>query len=184
MNIIETKIQGLLVIEPKVFTDDRGWFMESFNQQKFSEALTERGLLVPTFVQDNHSMSKKGVLRGLHFQTAPQAQGKLVQVSQGRVWDVAVDLRPKSDTYGQWVSMELSAENKKQLWIPEGFAHGFLALEDNTHCTYKITNFYYPQEEVCIKWNDPDLAIDWPVDKVESIHLSLKDEHGLAFIKI
>ena len=180
MNIIETKIKGLLILEPRVFGDDRGWFMESFNQQNFEKALTERGLDIPHFVQDNHSCSQKGTLRGLHFQKAPHAQGKLVRVVQGRAWDVAVDIRPQSETYGEWVGIELTGENNKQFWIPEGFAHGFVALEDNTHFLYKTTNYYNKESEGSIIWNDPDLAIEWPVS-LEQIQLSDKDKVALSF---
>jgi dTDP-4-dehydrorhamnose 3,5-epimerase len=172
MNVIETKIKGLLILEPKVFGDDRGWFMESFNQAAFEQALQEHSLDVPKFVQDNHSQSQKGVLRGLHFQRAPYAQGKLVRVVQGRVWDVAVDIREDSETYGQWVGVELSAENHKQFWIPEGFAHGFVALEDNTQFLYKTTNYYHKESERCILWNDSKLNINWPLKEVS---LSEKD---------
>lgn len=164
MNIIETKIKDLLILEPRVFSDERGWFMESFNQQAFAQALSARGLTVPTFVQDNHSCSQKGVLRGLHFQRAPYAQGKLVRVVKGSAWDVAVDIRPQSPTYGQWVGVELTAANHRQFWIPEGFAHGFMALEDDTHFLYKTTNYYDKASEGAIVWNDPTLAIDWPLD--------------------
>lgn len=176
MNVIETKIKGLLILEPKVFGDDRGWFMESFNQKAFEQALTERGLDIPAFVQDNHSLSQKGVLRGLHFQKAPFAQGKLVRVVQGRVWDVAVDIREDSETYGQWVGVELSAENHKQFWIPEGFAHGFVALEDNTQFLYKTTNYYNKESEGSILWNDPMLGIEWPLDNIVEVLISEKDK--------
>ena len=180
MNIIETKIKGLLIIEPRVFGDDRGWFMESFNQQSFEKALAERGLDIPNFVQDNHSCSQKGTLRGLHFQKAPYAQGKLVRVVQGRAWDVAVDIRPNSDTYGEWVGIELSGENNKQFWIPEGFAHGFVALEDNTHFLYKTTNYYNKESEGSIIWNDPDLNINWKLP-VDDVILSDKDKNLPTF---
>lgn len=175
MTIIETKINGLLIIEPHIFSDERGWFMESFNQKNFEKALTERGLSVPIFVQDNHSYSQKGVLRGLHYQKAPYAQGKLVRVIQGRAWDVAVDIRPDSVTYKQWVGVELSGDNHKQFWIPEGFAHGFIALEDNTQFLYKATNYYNKESEDAIAWNDADLDIDWKFDNL-SIKISEKDK--------
>lgn len=161
MNIIDTKINGLLIIEPRVFADDRGWFMESFNQQNFEHALHERGLDIPKFVQDNHSFSKKGVLRGLHYQLSPAAQGKLVRVVQGSAWDVAVDIRKNSPTFGQWVGVELSASNHRQFWIPEGFAHGFLALEENTQFLYKTTDYYSKEHERSIIWNDANFNIDW-----------------------
>lgn len=180
MNIIETKIKGLLILEPRVFGDDRGWFMESFNQQNFEKALAERGLDIPNFVQDNHSCSQKGTLRGLHFQKAPHAQGKLVRVVQGRAWDVAVDIRPNSDTHGEWVGIELSGENNKQFWIPEGFAHGFVALEDNTHFLYKTTNYYNKESEGAIVWDDAELAIEWPISH-DQIQLSDKDKEAASF---
>jgi len=184
MNIIETKIQGLLIIEPRVFSDERGWFMESFNEQKFAEALTERGLPVPKFVQDNHSMSKKGVLRGLHFQVPPHAQGKLVRVVQGRAWDVAADLRKESPTYGEWVGLELSGENHRQFWIPEGFAHGFIALEDNTQFLYKTTDYYAKDSERAIVWDDKDLAIAWELATVTVPLVNEKDQMASTFRNI
>ncbi|OOR90189.1 dTDP-4-dehydrorhamnose 3,5-epimerase [Moraxella caviae] len=161
MNVIETKIPELLIFEPRVFGDERGWFMESFNEKTFAAALSERGFDVPHFVQDNHSFSAKGVLRGLHYQLNPHAQGKLVRVVSGRAWDVAVDIRKDSPTFGQWVGVELSADNHRQFWIPAGFAHGFIALEDGTQFLYKTTNFYHKDSERSIAWNDADLAIDW-----------------------
>lgn len=175
MNVIETKIKDLLIFEPRVFADDRGWFMESFNQQVFEKALADRGLDIPQFVQDNHSFSKKGVLRGLHYQLNPHAQGKLVRVVQGRAWDVAVDIRKDSETFGQWVGVELSGENYKQFWIPAGFAHGFIALEDNTQFLYKTTDYYSKECERSIVWNDPDIAIEWPVIGTTSFILTEKD---------
>lgn len=181
MKVETTKIEGLLILHPNVFGDDRGWFMESFNQQGFSQALKELGLSVPTFVQDNHSLSQKGVLRGLHYQNAPYAQGKLVRVVQGRVWDVAVDIRPESRTYGEWVGVELSAENKTMFWIPEGFAHGFISLEDNTQFLYKTTNYYNKESEGAIIWNDPTLAIDWPLAEVDEVLVSDKDQVASLF---
>ncbi len=177
MNVIETKIKGLLILEPKVFGDDRGWFMESFNQKAFEQALHERGLDIPQFVQDNHSLSQKGVLRGLHYQLDPYAQGKLVRVVQGKAWDVAVDIRKSSPTFGQWVGVELTGENHKQFWIPAGFAHGFVALEDNTQFLYKTTNYYNKESEGAIVWDDPSIAIDWPLT-VDQISLSEKDAVG------
>ena len=175
MNIIETKIKDLLIFEPRVFADDRGWFMESFNQQVFEKALADRGLDIPTFVQDNHSFSKKGVLRGLHYQLNPHAQGKLVRVVQGRAWDVAVDIRKDSETFGQWVGVELSGENHKQFWIPAGFAHGFIALEDNTQFLYKTTDYYSKEYERCILWNDKSLNIKWPISSEIKLVMSEKD---------
>lgn len=175
MNIIETKIKDLLIFEPRVFGDDRGWFMESFNQANFEKALTGRGLDVPKFVQDNHSYSKKGVLRGLHYQLNPHAQGKLVRVVQGRAWDVAVDIREGSETFGQWVGVELTGENHKQFWIPAGFAHGFVALEDNTQFLYKTTNYYSKECERSIVWNDSQIGIEWPIEKDLELLLTDKD---------
>ena len=181
MKVETTKIEGLLILHPQVLGDDRGWFMESFNQQKFEAALKELNLPIPNFVQDNHSLSQKGVLRGLHFQRAPYAQGKLVRVVQGKAWDVAVDIRPESATYGQWVGVELSAENKTMFWIPEGFAHGFLALEDNTQFLYKTTNYYDKESEGAIIWNDPTLEVEWPINQIEKIMVSEKDKLASFF---
>lgn len=181
MQVETTKIEGLLILQPNVFGDDRGWFMESFNQQQFAQALEKLKQAVPTFVQDNHSLSQKGVLRGLHYQNAPYGQGKLVRVVQGRAWDVAVDIRPDSATYGQWVGVELSAENKTMFWIPEGFAHGFLALEDNTQFLYKTTNYYNKESEGAIIWNDPTLAIEWPLYEIENVLVSDKDNQANLF---
>lgn len=175
MNVIETKIKDLLIFEPRVFGDDRGWFMESFNQQIFEKALSDRGLNIPKFVQDNHSFSKKGALRGLHYQLNPCAQGKLVRVVQGRAWDVAVDIRNGSETFGQWIGVELSGENHKQFWIPAGFAHGFIALEDNTQFLYKTTDYYSKECERSIIWNDAEIAIEWPVYEGIDIILTEKD---------
>ena len=158
MKVITTEISGLLIFEPQVFDDDRGWFMESFNQKYFDEAVGEH---VP-FVQDNHSLSKKGVLRGLHFQRQPHAQGTLVRVIFGQVWDVAVDIRRSSPTFGKWRGFELSAENKRQLWIPPGFAHGFVTLSFAAEFLYKTTSLYDASSEGSIVWNDPQLAIEWP----------------------
>ena len=170
MKITETAIQGLLIIEPRVFNDDRGYFYESYNKSKFTD------LGIPTeFVQDNQSFSQKGTLRGLHGQAAPFAQGKLVRVIKGRVIDVAVDIRKNSATYGQYISIELSEENKLQFWIPEGFLHGFVTLEDDTIFTYKVNNYYDKASEIGVKWNDPTLAINWQIDESEVL-LSPKDE--------
>lgn len=180
MNIIETRIPDILILEPKVFRDDRGWFMESFNLKAFNLALEEHGLAIPEFVQDNHSMSQAGVLRGLHYQLDPFAQGKLVRVVQGKALDVAVDIRKCSPTFGQWVSVELSGDNHRQFWIPAGFAHGFLALEDNTQFLYKTTSYYNQESERSIIWNDETLAIDWQNDDLE-MKLNDKDRHALSF---
>ena len=160
MKVIETAIPGLLIIEPKVFGDDRGFFYESYNQQDWCKAT---GIDV-RFVQDNHSRSSRGVLRGLHYQLPPMAQGKLVRCVVGEVYDVAVDLRRNSRTFGHWEGMALSAGNKRQLWIPEGFAHGFLVLSETAEFLYKTTNYYRPEMERSIRWNDPELGIAWPAD--------------------
>lgn len=166
----ETKIKGVYIIEPKVFGDNRGYFMETYNKEHFAEA----GLTM-NFVQDNESSSSKGVLRGLHFQTK-HTQGKLVRVTKGEVFDVAVDLRKGSPTYGQWEGVVLSAENKKQFYIPEGFAHGFLVLSDHAIFNYKCTDFYCPEGEGGVLWNDPDIGIEWPLDGIDNIVLSEKDK--------
>jgi dTDP-4-dehydrorhamnose 3,5-epimerase len=164
MRFEATALPGVVVIEAVAFSDDRGWFMESFHQGKFENGLRSLGLPLPRpFVQDNHSVSKAGTLRGLHFQTAPQAQGKLVRVTQGSAFDVAVDIRPESAHYGQWVGVELSAVNRRQMWIPEGFAHGFIALEDDTHFLYKTTDVYVKDCEGSIRWDDPSIGIHWPL---------------------
>ncbi len=166
----KTGIKGLYIINPSVFKDERGYFMEIYNKSEFKEA----GLDL-NFVQDNHSKSKKGVLRGLHFQYK-HPQGKLLRVIKGEVYDVAVDLRHKSDTYGKWYGIILSEENRKLFYIPEGFAHGFLVLSGEAIFSYKCTNFYYPEDEGGIIWNDKAIAIDWPRGKVEKIVLSAKDK--------
>ncbi len=159
MEIIETNLKGLLVIKPKVFEDERGYFFESYNYQLFKQAGLDFN-----FVQDNQSLSHTGVLRGLHFQNNPNAQGKLVRVISGSVFDVAVDIRKKSPTYGQWFGLELTEQNKWMMYIPEGFAHGFATLQDFTVFSYKCTNFYNKASEDCIFWNDSDLAINWPIE--------------------
>ena len=173
MEIIETNLNGLVVIKPKVFEDDRGYFFESYNQNLFKEA----GLNLE-FVQDNQSLSQKGVLRGLHFQNAPFAQGKLVRVITGAVFDVAVDIRKNSKTYGQWYGIELTEKNKSMMYIPTGFAHGFLTLQDNTIFSYKCTNFYNKSSEDCLLWNDKDININWNFDQPL---LSSKDLEGKNF---
>ncbi len=160
MEVIETKLKGVLVLKPKVFEDARGYFFESYNRNLFLQS----GLDL-NFVQDNQSLSQKGVLRGLHFQNNPHAQGKLVRVITGSVYDVAVDIRKGSSTYGQWFGLELNEENKWMMYIPEGFAHGFATLRDNTIFSYKCTNFYNKASEDCLLWNDPDIGIDWNLDK-------------------
>jgi len=163
MKMIQTDIPDVVIIEPQVFSDERGWFMESFNEKRFHEELTRLGLPAPrSFVQDNHSCSSKGVLRGLHFQKSPYAQGKLVRVVKGSAFDVAVDIRKDSPTYRKWTAIELSADNKRMFWVPEGFAHGFLALEDNTHFLYKTTDYYNKESEGAIRWDDSNLGIQWP----------------------
>jgi dTDP-4-dehydrorhamnose 3,5-epimerase len=160
MNIVPTAIPGVLILEPKVFGDARGFFYESFNQQSFNAAV---GLDVQ-FVQDNHSLSAKGVLRGLHFQIHPKEQGKLVRVVKGEVFDVAVDIRPDSPTFRKWVGVNLSAENKRQMWIPRGLAHGFLVLSEQAEFLYKTDDYYSPENERSIRWDDPAIGIDWPMD--------------------
>jgi len=177
MKVIDTTIPEVKIFEPKVFGDDRGFFFESFNQKAFEEATG----VSPAFVQDNHSKSVKGVLRGLHYQLPPKAQGKLVRVVQGEVFDVAVDIRKSSPTFGQWVGEILSAENKKQLWIPEGFAHGFVTLSETVEFLYKTTDYYAPECERSIKWNDSDLRIDWHLDAEPK--LAEKDKETLSFLK-
>jgi dTDP-4-dehydrorhamnose 3,5-epimerase len=171
MNVTSTDLPGVLIIEPKVFGDDRGFFYESFNAQAFEQATG----LQTTFVQDNHSRSRKGVLRGLHYQLE-HTQGKLVRVTAGEVLDVAVDLRRSSPHFGRWASVRLSAQNNRQLWIPPGFAHGFVVLSDNAEFLYKTTDYYTPSAERCIRWDDPTLAIDWQLD--EAPQLSEKDQNG------
>lgn len=174
MKVTRLAIPDVILLEPKVFGDDRGFFMESYNREAFKGATG----LDPDFVQDNHSRSVKGVLRGLHYQLPPKAQGKLVRVVEGAVFDVAVDIRKGSPTFGKWVGEILSAENNRQLWIPPGFAHGFLVLSDAAGFLYKTTDYYSPMLERCIQWNDPALAIAWPLDEPPTV--SAKDAHGLA----
>jgi dTDP-4-dehydrorhamnose 3,5-epimerase len=178
MKVTPLAIPAILLIEPKVFGDDRGFFYESFNQRAFNEAT---GLDVQ-FVQDNHSKSARGVLRGLHYQLPPAAQGKLVRAIAGEVFDVAVDIRPGSSTFGRWVGEVLSAENRRQLWIPAGFAHGFQVLSDSAEFLYKTTDYYAPQYERCIRWDDPDLSITWPLSGEPE--LSTKDKAGFSFAEI
>ena len=178
MKATPTAIREVMLLEPKVFGDARGFFYESFNQKAFAEAT---GLDV-TFVQDNHSRSAQGVLRGLHYQLS-QPQGKLVRVVRGAVFDVAVDLRKSSPTFGKWVGVELTEENNHQLWIPAGFAHGFLVLSGSADFIYKTTDYYAPQHERCIAWNDPEIGIDWPLSRVShgQVSLSTKDSAGVEF---
>jgi dTDP-4-dehydrorhamnose 3,5-epimerase len=172
MNITRAAIPDVLLIEPKVFGDSRGFFFESFSQKIFAEAIGRH----VDFVQDNHSKSQKGVLRGLHYQLPPYDQGKLVRVVSGSVFDVAVDIRKASPTFGKWVGYELSADNKLQLWIPPGFVHGFMALQDNCELLYKATNYYAPTHERCIVWNDPSIGVQWPLQVHP--HLSDKDHNA------
>jgi dTDP-4-dehydrorhamnose 3,5-epimerase len=175
MNVTNTDIDGVLVIEPRAFVDDRGVFFESFNQRRFSDLLGED----VQFVQDNHSHSKKGVLRGLHYQSRPHAQGKLVRVAVGEVFDVAVDIRAKSPTFGRWVGVVLSERNKKQLWMPPGIAHGFLTLSETADFLYKTTDYYFPELERSIRWDDPKIAIGWP--ERYNVILSAKDANSSSF---
>ncbi|MGI4729847.1 MAG: dTDP-4-dehydrorhamnose 3,5-epimerase [Janthinobacterium lividum] len=175
MNISTTTIEGLIIIEPRIFPDDRGYFFESYSEKKYHEAGINAA-----FVQDNQSFSQKGALRGLHGQANPFAQGKLVRVLQGRVLDVAVDIRKNSPTFGQYVTIELSGENHKQFWIPAGFLHGFLTLEDDTIFTYKVDNYYDKTSEIGVLWNDPTIHIDWQTD-LSNVLLSPKDEVLPAF---
>ena len=175
MNATRLAIPDVILLEPRVFGDDRGFFYESFNQAQFDAAV---GRPV-TFVQDNHSRSARHVLRGLHYQIQ-QPQGKLVRVVQGSVFDVAVDLRRDSPTFGQWVGAELSADNKRQLWVPEGFGHGFVVTSEHAEFLYKTTDYYAPAHERCIRWDDPDLGIDWPLGGAQPL-LSGKDAAGTPF---
>ncbi|PPA05562.1 dTDP-4-dehydrorhamnose 3,5-epimerase [Pseudomonas sp. MWU12-2312b] len=174
MNVVTTDLPGVLIIEPKVFGDERGFFYESFNAKAFEEATG----LATSFVQDNHSRSQKGVLRGLHYQLQ-NTQGKLVRVTAGEVLDVAVDIRRSSPHFGKWVAVRLSAANNRQLWIPEGFAHGFVVLSEFAEFLYKTTDYYNPSSERAIRWDDPDLAIDWQLDAEPQ--LSAKDKVAAFF---
>ncbi|ADU69880.1 dTDP-4-dehydrorhamnose 3,5-epimerase [Pantoea sp. At-9b] len=175
MKIIETEIPDVKIIEPAVFGDERGFFMETWQQKKFEELVSPR-----TFVQDNHSKSSKGILRGLHYQTV-NTQGKLVRVVAGEVFDVAVDMRRSSPTFGKWVGVLLSAENKRQLWVPEGFAHGFYVTSDSAEFVYKCTDYYNPQHEHSLLWNDRELNINWPINSDNPPSLSAKDAVGTPF---
>lgn len=178
MKVISTAIPDVKIFEPKVFYDERGFLFESFNQKAFEDATG----LKRAFVQDNHTRSRRGTLRGLHYQLPPMEQGKLVRVTQGDVFDVAVDIRKSSPTFGQWVGVHLSAENNRQIWIPEGFAHGFMTLSDTAEFLYKTTNYYSPQHEEIIAWNDSNLNIRWP--QMDKIILSEKDEKAKSFFDI
>ncbi len=173
MNVIKTALPGVLILEPKVYGDERGFFFESYNEK----VLAENAGITAHFVQDNHSRSAKNVLRGLHYQIR-QPQGKLVRVVAGEVFDVAADLRKSSPTFGKWIGFKLSAENKRMAWIPPGFAHGFLVLSDYAEFLYKTTDYWVPEHERCIRWNDTDLAVDWPLQG-EPV-LSAKDQGGVA----
>jgi len=177
MRIEPTKLSGVLLIKPRVFRDDRGFFLESWNKRQFDEVV---GRPVE-FVQDNHSRSVRGVLRGLHYQAEPMAQAKLITVMRGKIFDVAVDIRPESPTFGQWVGEVLTDESREMLWIPEGFAHGFYVLSDFADVVYKTTNYYSPPHERCIRWNDETLGVKWPVGQKPLV--SPKDEDGERFLK-
>lgn len=172
MNIIDTKIPDVKIIAPKVFGDERGFFLETFRQDFFSRECAER-----TFVQDNHSKSSQGILRGLHYQTQ-NTQGKLVRVTAGEVFDVAVDLRKSSATFGQWVGVLLNEDNKHQLWVPEGFAHGFYVTSESAEFVYKCTDYYAPEHEHSLRWDDPEIGIDWPLVNGAPPKLSGKDAEG------
>jgi dTDP-4-dehydrorhamnose 3,5-epimerase len=174
MNILRTELDGPLILEPKVFGDARGFFMESWNQRAFDAAVGDP----VTFVQDNHSRSARGVLRGLHFQLPPHAQGKLVRVTQGRVFDVAVDMRASSPTFGRWAGVELSGDNHRQFWVPPGFAHGFLVLSDSADFLYKTTAYYDQASEAAVRWDDPSIAIAWPIEGGVDLLLSGKDREA------
>jgi dTDP-4-dehydrorhamnose 3,5-epimerase len=176
MRVIRTEVPDVLILEPKVFGDDRGFFLETFNQRTFDDAVGRH----VEFVQDNHSRSQRGVLRGLHYQLPPRAQGKLVRVVSGRVFDVALDMRRSSGTFGRWVGTELSDAQHRQLWIPPGFAHGFLVLSEHADFLYKTTDFYEPTAEAAVSWGDPQLAIAWP-DAGAPVRLSDKDAAAPAF---
>jgi dTDP-4-dehydrorhamnose 3,5-epimerase len=174
MNAIPLAIPDVVLLEPRVFSDSRGFFFESFNQREFEQTIGRSAC----FVQDNHSCSRKNVLRGLHYQVT-RPQGKLIRVVAGEVFDAVVDLRRQSPTFGRWVGQVLSAENRKQLWIPEGFAHGFIALSEYAECLYKATDYWVPESERCIIWNDPALAIDWPITGLPL--LSARDQQAGSF---
>jgi dTDP-4-dehydrorhamnose 3,5-epimerase len=178
MNVIKTDIPDVLIFEPKVFGDDRGFFFESFSQKVFEEAVGRK----VEFVQDNHSKSSKGVLRGLHYQLEPHAQGKLVRCVAGEVFDVAVDIRKSSPTFGKWVGVNLSAENKRQLWIPEGFAHGFYVVSEEAEFVYKTTNYFRPESDRGIKWDDPFVGVFWPFNGKPILSVKDTNQPYLAHI--
>lgn len=175
IEVIKTNLPDVLLIKPRVFEDARGFFFESFNKEDWLEATG----IDCDFVQDNHSRSAKGVLRGLHYQLPPSAQGKLVRVLRGEIYDVAVDIRKHSESFGKWTGHRLSSDNKEQLWVPEGFAHGFLVLSEHAEVLYKTTNYYSPADERCIIWNDNDISIDWPT--TDDLSLSEKDKSAPVF---
>lgn len=177
MKVTSTAIPDVLILEPRIFGDARGFFLESFNQRAFDEAVGASY----RFVQDNHSRSSKGVLRGLHYQVV-QPQGKLVRVARGRVFDVAVDIRPESPTFARWVGVELSEDNQRQLWLPPGLAHGFLVLSESADFLYKTTDYYAPEHERGVRWDDPDLAIEWPLERPPN--LSSKDAEATSFAEL
>jgi len=179
MKVIKTKIEGVLILEPKVFRDERGFFCESFNQREF---LKQTGTDV-AFVQDNHSHSVQGVLRGLHYQLK-QPQGKLIRVVRGKIFDAVVDLRPSSPTFGKWESFQLEEENHQQLWIPPGLAHGFLVLSESADVLYKTTQYYEPEHERTLKWNDSEIGIQWPLEQVNELKLSEKDGAGMSWKEV
>ncbi|GGA78447.1 dTDP-4-dehydrorhamnose 3,5-epimerase [Neiella marina] len=175
MNYVKTAIPDVLLLEPTVFGDERGFFMETFRADEFAKQTGARA-----FIQDNHSRSSRGILRGLHYQTQ-QTQGKLVRVVQGEVFDVAVDMRQNSPTFGKWVGYLLSAENKRQLWVPEGFAHGFYVTSETAEFVYKCTDYYAPEYDVSVKWDDPEIGIEWPLFEEQAPQLSEKDLNGKSF---
>ena len=176
MRLTQTSLPGVVIVEPAVFRDERGWFCESWNEARFNTALASLGLPAPRrYVPDNHSCSLRGVLRGLHYQLAPHAQGKLVRVVRGAAWDVAVDIRHGSPTFGRWAAALLTADNQRQLWIPEGHAHGFIALEDDTHFLYKTTDVYAKDAERSLRWDDPAIGITWPLKAIGTPLVAPKD---------
>ncbi|RYY80817.1 MAG: dTDP-4-dehydrorhamnose 3,5-epimerase [Moraxellaceae bacterium] len=180
MQVQPTAIREVFMIQPRQFNDERGWFRETFNLAGFEDIFKQQGQVLPQFVQDNHSLSHQGVLRGLHYQLNPHAQGKLIRVVQGKSYNVAVDLRQQSKTFAQWITVELDNISAALLWIPPGFAHGFVALDHNTQLLYKTTAYYAPASERTLQWNDPDLAIQWPLDVAGQPIISSKDEQGLS----
>ena len=175
MNCEKTPLEGVLLIQPRVFGDERGFFLESWNQRAFAEFGLEAA-----FVQDNHSRSRRGILRGLHYQTEC-VQGKLVRAASGAVFDVVVDLRRSSPSFGRWFGVELNAQRQNMLWVPPGFAHGFYVLSETADFLYKTTDYYHPESEICLRWDDPELAVDWPIAPGEAPQLSEKDRVGLAW---